>query len=149
MHRVAVVVLAVASVAVAAPVPKALKPKKGLEGTWEAVSMTASGRDIIQGNTTVWVIRGDTLVRNRRQPDGTLAPQNPDTPIEFKADPARPGEIDYLDRSGGGKGSLFRALYEVTGDEFTIGFANLNAERPGELKEGLPYYYKFKRVEDK
>lgn len=149
MYRLAVALLLSASVALAAPVPKAVKAKPTLEGTWEAVSMTAGGRDIIQGNTTVWVIRGDTLVRNSRQGDGTLVPSNPNTPIEFKANPERPGEIDYNDRSGGGGGSLFRALFEVTADEFTIGFADLNAERPKELKEGLPYFYKFKRVEDK
>jgi uncharacterized protein (TIGR03067 family) len=150
MLRVPAVLLAVASAALAAPVPKAVKARgKTLEGTWEATSMTMNGRDIIQGNTSVWVIRGDTLVRNSRGPDGSLVPSNPNLPIEFKADPDRPGELDYTDRNGG-QANLWRALYEVNGDEFTISFGDLNADRPAELKEGVGvYFYKFKRVEEK
>lgn len=150
MLRLALTLAAVAaaSVAGAAPVPKSVKVKATLEGTWEATSMTMSGRDIIQGNTTVWVIRGDTLVRHRRQPDGSLQASNPDSPIDFKVDPDKSGELDYTDRNGGTH--LWRALYEVKGDEFTISFGDLNAERPTELKEGVGvYFYKFKRIEEK
>lgn len=150
MSRPLLLVLAFASTALAAPVPKAVKAKgKTLEGTWEATSMTMNGRDILPGNSSVWVIRGDTLVRNTRGPDGTLVPTNPDKPIEFKANPERPGELDYTDRNGG-QANLWRALFEVNGDEFTISFGDLNRDRPAELKEGVGvYFYKFRRIEEK
>lgn len=141
------VLLACLSSAVAAPVPKALKAKPTLDGTWEATSMTCNGQNTLPGNTTVWVIKGDTLVRHRRQEDGTLNSVDASSPISLVADRDRPGEIDYTS-SAGKAGTLFRARYEVTKDEFVISFGDVDGERPAELKEGVgTYFYKFKRVE--
>jgi uncharacterized protein (TIGR03067 family) len=137
--------LVVASAVVAAPVPKGMKAKPTLVGTWEATSMKMKDTDILPANSSVWVIGEGTLVRNTRQPDGTLQPSQP---IDFVPDPDRPGELDYTDRNGGGPdGNLWRALYSVTADELVISFGVMNEERPTELKEGVGQFYcKFKRV---
>ena len=69
-----------------------------------AVLMHSGQQDIIQGNTTVWEIRGEKLTRSRKQPDGTLQPgpvvtlTTPDT--------SKPDEIDY---GTGPNETLFRA----------------------------------------
>ena len=142
--RVLFVLLCSAAVAVAAPVPKVKAKRFTLDGTWEATSMTSSGRDILPEHPNVWVIAGDTLVRNHREGNGTLRPH--DSSVEMKVNPDRPGEMDLVFTAGGRTG-LFRTVFEVTADELTILLPHQDDPRPKELKEGAGIYlYKFKRV---
>lgn len=144
----ATAILLLATTAVAAPVPKAVKAKvRSVDGTWEAVLLHSSGADFTKSTPWVWEISGETVTRHLRQPDGTLRLDG--TATLTRPDPTRPDEMDYT-LPNGDSGSLFRAVVEVNGDELTINFAELNQTRPPdmtELKSG--YLYRFKRVTDK
>jgi uncharacterized protein (TIGR03067 family) len=148
MTRVAVALLLAGS-AVAAPVPKALKPKAPpLEGRWEAVVLRSSGNDFTKSTPWVWEISGETVTRHVKNGDGTLRLDG--TATLTRPDPDRPADMDYTLPSGNGPGSLFRAVVEVSGDELVINFAELNQARPPDMTElRSGYYYKFKRIEDK
>jgi hypothetical protein len=143
MTRLALVLL-VASAAVAAPVPKSLKAKPPvLEGRWQPVVMNSGGRSILSANEDLWDVRGGTISRLQKQPDGTFRPTS--TVTITIPDPTRPDEMDY---ESGGKNSVFRALIQVTADELTIRFGDLNAPRPADMTEGKDGYL-YKRVTEK
>jgi hypothetical protein len=143
MTRGLIVLLLAGGVAVAAPVPKALKRQPTLDGRWEAVLMHSGQQDILAGNTTVWDISGEKLTRSFKQPDGTLR-SNLTLTITFP-DKSKPDELDY---GSGPNEVLFRARITLTADELTIRFADQNAPRPADMTEGTDgYYYQFKRVE--
>ncbi len=137
-----------AGVAVAAPVPKSLKKSLTLEGRWEAVTMKKGGADVSRSNPTVWDIRGDTVTRSFREPDGTLRADATTATISWP-DTTRRDEIDYTLNNGAMK-SLFRARVKLTADEVVIRFAELDAPCPADLSEGQEgWYYVYRRVNDK
>lgn len=144
MRRLGLVLL-IAGIVVAAPVPKALKKSVTLDGRWEAVALRSSGNAFDRADPWVWDFDGDKISRHYRQKDGSLLSDGPATLA--RPDDKRPDEVDYLLPSGK-ESVLFRARIEVTGDELVINFAQVNEPRPPdmtELKSG--YHYRFKRVE--
>jgi uncharacterized protein (TIGR03067 family) len=146
MVRIVVGLLLAAGVCSAAPVPKSLKKQVTMDGRWEAVLMRNGGSDVSKSNPTVWDVRGDTITRSYRQPDGTLQADTYSAVIT-RPDTSRPDEIDYTLVQGQSK-SLFRAVVKVTAEELTVRFAELNAPRPTDVTEGTDgWYYVFRRVE--
>lgn len=66
-------VTALLAAALAAPVPKSLKVQSQmLDGRWEAVEVTADGKDVTHNNWTVWEVHGERLSRWDRAGNGTL-----------------------------------------------------------------------------
>jgi uncharacterized protein (TIGR03067 family) len=147
MSRALVVLLLVASAGVAAPVPKSLKKSLTLEGRWQAVTMTQGGADVSRANPTVWDVRGDTVTRSFREPDGTLRADTTTATISWP-DAARRDEIDYTLNYPGAK-SLFRARLKLTADELVIRFADQDSPRPADLTDGRDgWYYVYRRAND-
>ncbi len=147
MTRVFVVLLVIASAAVAAPVPKSLKKAVTLDGRWEAVTMKQGEADVSRSNPTVWDVRGDTVTRYFREPDGTLRADGTTATLSCP-DSSRRDEIDYTLNNGPTK-SLFRARIKLTADEVVIRFAEQDAPRPADLSEGRDgWHYVYRRVRD-
>lgn len=141
--------LLLAAVAVAAPVPKALKNTPKLEGKWVTVERFVGGSDMTS-SPWVWDIQGDKLKTLHQQKDGTLTPDFPDNRITLSApDAAHPLALDYLYASGDQK-ILWRGLAKWDGEEFVICFGEQEKDRPTEVKkDGVYSYYRFKRLPDK
>ena len=147
MTRRIVVLLLLASAGVAAPVPKSLKKPPSLDGRWEAVTMKKGEADVSRSNPTVWDIRGDTVTRYYREPDGSLRADRATATISWP-DSSRRDEIDYTLNSGATK-SLFRARIKLSGDEVVVRFAEQDAPCPTDLTEGEDgWYYVYRRVRD-
>lgn len=141
-------VLLMASTAIAAPVPKTLKRKPTIDGRWQAIAMNQAGRDIMSSHPTVWDIGGGSVTRFFTGPNGTLTAENMTITITAP-DPTRPDEIDYV-QTIDNRRLLFRARIQVTADELSIRFAEMDAPCPAEMTEGTDgWLYRFKRVEAK
>jgi hypothetical protein len=146
MVRVLVVLL-LAGVSSAAPVPRSLKKQVTFDGRWEAVTMTKGGTDVSRTNPTVWEVRGDTVTRYFREPDGTLRADAATASLSWP-DGAHRDEVDYTLTNGAMK-SLFRARVKLTADEVVIRFAEQDAPRPADLTDGPDgWYYVYRRVKD-
>jgi uncharacterized protein (TIGR03067 family) len=144
------VALLLASVAVAAPVPKALKKAPTLEGKWVTTERHVSGTDMT-ASPWVWEVKGTSLHTFAQQRDGTLTPDFADDRITLSApDPAKPSEVDYLYVSGGQR-ILWKGLMTWDGEEFVICFGEREKDRPTEVKNdrSVYSYYRFTRLPDK
>lgn len=147
--RCPLVVLLFASLAVAAPVPKAVKAKAlSLDGRWECVELNANDSDATKANPWVWDIDGTQLTIHRRI-NGQLRPneRNMSTTLVWP-DPAKPEEVDYH-RDGNGTKTVFKGRFVIDGDQLTVCYATDGGDRPSELKADKRYHFvRFKRVTD-
>ena len=136
-----------ASVGVAAPVPKAAK-KPSADGRWEIVELYVGKQDVTKLNPWVWEIKGDELTIHRRR-DGTLQLDDPNTTTTL-VPTDKPGEIDYK-RVSATNTVLLKSLLRVTDDELLLCVSEQNGgARPTELKvnDGV-MFLRFKRATDK
>jgi uncharacterized protein (TIGR03067 family) len=142
--------LLLASAAVAAPVPKAVKAKAPpLDGRWECVELNANNSDATKSNPWVWDIDGEKLTIHRRI-NGELRPneQNMATSLTWP-DPAKPEEVDYI-RTGRNSKQVFKGRFVVDGDKLTICYATDGGDRPTEMKIDQRYHYvRFTRAVEK
>lgn len=130
-------------VAVAAPVPKAVK-RESLDGTWELVSTDIHGRPRAERGQ-VWVIDGESVIMkaNGQASDSTTT------------DLVRPkgGAADALDLIIKVHGKVVytdRGLYTLAGDTLTLCTAPSNTDRPTDMKPGQGRaVYTLKRVQNK
>ncbi|MFY7952861.1 MAG: TIGR03067 domain-containing protein [Armatimonadaceae bacterium] len=147
--RYALAALLFTSLAVAAPVPKAVKAKApSLDGRWECVELNANDSDATKANPWVWDIEGEKLTIHRRI-NGELRPNemNMTTTLAWP-DPAKPEEVDYH-RNGNGTKSVFKGRFVIDGDKLTVCYATDGGDRPSELKADKRYHFvRFKRISD-
>jgi hypothetical protein len=147
--RAVVLLLAAATVAVAAPVPKALKKRDTLDGVWVTTERFIGRQDRTK-EPWVWEIKGEQLRTFSLNADQTLAPNTVDGLTLFPPDPKRPDELDFLHVVGTSK-NLWRGRMTWDGAEFVICFGEIDKERPAEVTNGpaVYSYYRFKRMPEK
>ncbi len=148
--RVLLVTACVAAVAIAAPVPKAVKAKApSLDGRWECVELNANDADVTKGNPWVWDIDGEKLTIHRRD-NGQLRPNEANMTTRLVCtDPAKPEEIDYIRDGNNGK-SVFKGRFVIDGDKLTVCYDTNGGDRPTELKAGIRVHYvRFTRAVEK
>ena len=148
MHRAAVVMV-FAAVAVAAPVPKAVKPKAtNFDGTWELVEQSNDNRPVATISPWRWTIDGDALTRASGTGDGSFRPYTQPALFVRPAD-AQSNEMDYVPDAGR-RESVCPGRAVIENDEFVVCWTSAGKPRPAELKPGPGVnYYRFKRVKDK
>jgi uncharacterized protein (TIGR03067 family) len=149
VSRTLLALLLVPALAVAAPVPKAVKRPPSLDGRWELVELVAGGRDVAGSNPWVWEVRGEQLTQYHRQPDGTLRPD--ESGVRRLVQPAGGGaeDLDYTTTDAAGE-FVYHGLAAVDGDELVVCYPTVAAApRPAERKAGLGVNYcRFRRVTD-
>jgi uncharacterized protein (TIGR03067 family) len=133
--------LVLAPLALAAPVPKALKraDAAAIVGEWEVTAATYGGDDYPSAVGTKWTLKDDgTAVRDR--PNQGLAT------AKFEIDPkADPKAFDWHT----GEGFTFLGVYELDGDTFKV-CLRADAARPTKLTDTRgSYVFEFKRREKK
>lgn len=149
MVRFALVAVFLSGVAVAAPVPKAVKAKApAFDGTWELVQQNNNDREVPKLSPWRWEISGDELYRHWGNGDGTFRRERQNCWL-VKAEGGGPDERDYVtghDRNS----STYKTRVVIDGDEMTVCWTDGNRGRPTNLKPGPGVnYYRFKRVSDK
>lgn len=141
MRRVAVplVLLALCPVAMAAPVPKALKTKAtSPDGTWKLVEFWSDGnKGNAQGMTPVWVLEGEAFYVGPKAEANFWQLTIPD--------PAKPAV--RLFAHGRNSSSPYPAMVEADGDtlKFCYGFMS-NTEITACAPAKSVHYYVFTRV---
>ena len=138
-----------AGVAVAAPVPKALKAKApNLDGTWELVQQNNNDREVPKLSPWRWEIAGEEMFRHWGNGDGTFRREKQNCWLVRPADGGA-DEVDYVtghDRTG----QAYKCRVTVTGDEMVVCWLDGSGSRPTESKPGPKVnYYRFKRASDK
>jgi uncharacterized protein (TIGR03067 family) len=138
------------AVALAAPVPKALKAKSMLDGRWQTVERFVLGEDVSATQAMEWVVEGDQLTLYDRQSDGRVTLAAPDATVTLTPPKAGgPNELDFLFVEGDRR-QLFKGRAEWDGEEVMISFGQPDADRPDEVKSTpAVYHYRLKRVKDK
>jgi len=144
MFRAALLLAAiVGSVAVAAPVPKAIKGKKGgsPDGTWKLVEFWSNGKQgTAQGMTPVWVLEGEAFYVGPKQESSYWQLTIPD--------PDKPS----LRRFSQGRTSTptpYHAAIEVDGDTLKFCYASDTSVAVTECTPNQNvHYYVFKRLTD-
>lgn len=149
MARIALCCLLLPALAVAAPVPKAVKAKPpAYDGLWELVQQSNNDREVPKISPWRWEISGEELVRHWGNGDGTFRRERQNCWF-VKPEGGGPGEMDYVtgfDR----KSTAYKARAVIDGDELTVCWADGNRGRPTDLKPGPGMnYYRFKRVVEK
>lgn len=145
MPRDVAVLLLVAGLAVAAPVPKSLRTRLTLNGRWEPVELLRDGKDMAVANPWVWVIDGPNVTRHLRLEDGTFEVDESYSATIVRPDSARRDEYDFtLDSRG--SNLPFRVLIDLRPNELTVCFGDANGPRPERMSADSAYYYRFKRM---
>ena len=142
-----------ASVAVAAPVPKDLKKKEvSLNGSWEVVEWHSNGNKVNSTVAMKWVIDGQTLTIERQNKGGGLIgkPANISYTL-VKPDGGAPNALDYTINYANGLNPCrsMPGVFEVDGDSLKFCYASLvNGERPAKCEPAQgTVLYVFKRVD--
>lgn len=148
MLRSLVLLAAVSSAAVAAPVPKGIK-KKSLDGNWKLVEQNHNGRDDPNFAKWMWVIEGEQLTY--RRPDGNGVYQPSESNQKASLTRAADGKAEEMDYKYNTNATTNRAWVELDGEDLAVCYASgANAERPTGVKTGPGIIlFKFKRVTDK
>ena len=132
--------LLAASLAVAAPVPKGLKPSDSsvLLGTWELTSATYSGQPYPSAHGTKWTFHDDGTAKRDRPTDGISS-------AKYKIDPkTSPKEFNWDTVEG----NSFLGIYELDGDTFRMCLQyDATKGRPAAMTETSgTYLFEFKRT---
>ena len=127
MIRLLAIVLFVAPVAVAAPVPKELKNEGKLEGTWKVESLSTNGQPAGQQGT-YWTIDAEGMLTLH----SVAKPPAANSRIRFKHDRATKA-IDYTQIDGDRN---YPGLYELRGDTLKFCFNLKDQDRPKAIGEG-------------
>jgi uncharacterized protein (TIGR03067 family) len=136
--RSSLILLLVAPLAFAAPVPKEMKSndERIILGTWEVTAFSSDGAEIARGKNTL---------RWRFEAEGRAATANPtETAAVYKVHPKLAAKgFDW-----GTEDYPYRGLYELTGDTLKIAIScDDDLTRPLRLAPGPNLrYYEFKRV---
>jgi uncharacterized protein (TIGR03067 family) len=133
-------VLVFASLAVAAPVPKGLKPSDptALLGTWELTAATYSGQPYPSAHGTKWTFRDDGTAKRDRPNDGIST-------AKYTLDPkTNPKAFDWNTEEG----NSFLGIYELDGDTFRVCLQyDASKGRPTAMTDaGGTYQFEFKRA---
>jgi uncharacterized protein (TIGR03067 family) len=149
MVRIALVAIFLSGVAVAAPVPKAVKAKApAFDGVWELVQQNNNNSEVPKISPWKWEIAGEELYRHWGNGDGTFRRETQNCWLVRPKD-GGPDDVDYVtghDRQS----ATYTARAVVEGDEMTVCWTDGNRGRPADLKPGPGVnYYRFKRVSDK
>lgn len=158
MFRLVPLTLLAAGVAVAAPVPKDLKKKADLSGTWEITEMFSAGNKVNGAAPNKWVIdAAGGLTIERANVNGAVAirqPVNRPTYTLVKPDGGAENALDYTITYPAGNSRSYQGVVEVDGDTLRYFYATSNpnggavVERPTEVKAHTSgVLYVFKRVE--
>jgi uncharacterized protein (TIGR03067 family) len=157
MFRLAsfVAVVAFASAAVAAPVPKSIKkPAPTLDGTWEVVEYHSNGRKVNSAVTTRWVIDGQTLTIERVNKGGGAMIKAAAT-IAYSLVKPEGGADNALDytityNNGVTPPRINPGVTEVDGDTLKFCYSLAGGERPKDCTPAQGnMVYVFKRVDTK
>jgi uncharacterized protein (TIGR03067 family) len=156
LRLAALVALATAAAAVAAPVPKSIKKSAPtLDGTWEVVEYHSSGRKINSATTIRWVIDGQTLQIERINKGGGAAirPVNTIAYSLVKPDGGADNALDYTITYNNGvtPPRTNPGIIEADGDTLKFCYTlNGNGERPADCTPAQGnMVYIFKRVDTK
>ena len=132
--------LALLSLALAAPVPRALKASDAtvIVGEWELVKGTYSGQPFESADGTKWTLNADgTAVRDR--------PKQGRATAKYKLDPAADPKTFDWDTD---EGNQFLGVYELDGDTFKV-CLRADAARPTKLTDTQgSYVFEFKRTKE-
>ncbi len=141
-------VLLLASVSVAAPVPKGMKAKPPtMDGRWELVEQIVTGKNDPNFAKWMWEIDGEQLAYRRPDGQGVYQPDKPNANASLKpAVDGKPGEFDYLYSKGG---TTYRSLITLDGDDMIVCLRSGGGkDYPTEPKAGANVeFYRFKRSE--
>jgi uncharacterized protein (TIGR03067 family) len=141
-----------ASVAAAAPVPKALKAKPTLDGRWELVEQNYQGKNQPDFPKWMWVIDGEKLTYCRPDQGGKYVPSETNVRAALtRAEGGSADDFDYVYNSGP-NATVYKSVVVRDGDELVVcfGTAGNNGARPSEAKPGADrQYFRFKRATDK
>jgi len=150
MFRVVLAVLVLPVLAVAAPVPKAVKAKApAFDGVWELVQQNNNDREVGKLNPWRWEINGDELVRHWGNGDGSFRREKQNCWF-VKPEGGGADEMDYVTGFDKNSSSTYKTRVVTDGNEMTVCWGDGSRTRPAELKPGPGVnYYRFKRVSDK
>lgn len=146
LARVTFVLMLLAISVVAAPVPKALKPKRpSVEGSWQLVELNLNGQDYTKLNLQEWLITNGAVTMIRL--DGGRRTVVKDCgPFRLTAT-GNAEEVDWVSDEHDPPTSS-PAIVRVSDDELLLVIARPNAPRPTEFKSGAQVsLYRFERLQ--
>lgn len=142
--RAALLMLMLAPMAQAAPVPRELRNPPALEGTWEVVTMQSLGQEIETYKGARWKIGKDSIGIVYPEAIRESYPSVTNT-INRVDRSARPMHLDYTNYQGTDR----KAIYEVQGDRLTICIPMRLPDRPKALAaDESNLFYTFRRVKE-
>jgi|GEM_PF-1818974 len=142
--RAFALLLMLPALASAAPVPKELKKRPGLQGVWEVVTMHSQGQEIDLYRGARWRISKDLI--EIEYPEG-IRVTNPSVVNKITAvdEGAKPGALDYTNYQGIDR----KAAFAVEGDKLTLSIPVQTPDRPKALAaDATNLFYTFKRVKE-
>jgi uncharacterized protein (TIGR03067 family) len=142
--RALVLLFMLPALAAAAPIPKELKKRPGLQGTWEVVSMHSQGQEIEMYRGARWRIGKDRI--EIEYPEG-IRVKNPSVVnvITSVDEGASPAALDYTNYLGTDR----KAAFAVDGDKLTLSIPIQTTERPKGLEaDATNLFYTFKRIRE-
>lgn len=141
MLRSIILLLLLAPLASAAPVPKELKADFKFEGLWLVESIVANGTPVIAENPEYWTVDSKSVVMMHA---GAVPPQGKTGHLQLTFDTAE-GTLVYQLIHGNIQACFGR--YEVSGKMLTIAI-DLNGGRPPTVETGSGIYvWRLKRVD--
>lgn len=142
MRIAALLLLAISSTLIAAPVPKEVKKEEKTEGTWQLESLSAFGRPAGLGGIQYWTLDAEGYVTTHQTP---APPENAVKHLQLAFEP-KTKAVDYKYTNGNNTG--YPGMYELDGDTLKI-CCNLKGTgvRPTTVDAGSDVYlWTFKRV---
>ena len=144
MMRLALLLSALGSASLAAPVPKELKNSNRLEGTWEVVEFRMNGQETEIYKGARWKIGQEAI--DIEYPEAIRARY-----------PSVSNKINGVDRSASPKcldytnylGQDRKAIYDIVGDKMILSIPTETPDRPKVFQaDETNLFYTFKRVKE-
>lgn len=152
MSRFAALFVFCAASAVAAPVPKELKKKPVLDGTWQVVECSYHAEKDGQTPYNVWTLRGEEMAAlHVKDADELRGYEDDNKPYAYTftlrlPNPDDPTVFDATSRS---TGKVHRGRLALDGDSLKVCYnSDPNDERPAACERGPGMiYHSFKRID--
>lgn len=152
MSRFAALLTFCAASVVAAPVPKELKKKPVLDGTWQVVEYSSHAEKNGQTPYRVWALRGEEMAAlHVKDVDDLRGYEGDDKPYAYTftfrfPNPDDPTVFDATSRS---TGKVHRGRLALDGDTLKVCYnSDPNDERPSVCERGPKViYHSFKRID--
>ena len=142
--RALALILMLAPLAPAAPVPCELRHPPSLEGTWEVVTMHSLGQETTAYQGARWKIGKESI--GIEYPEAIRA-QYPSVSNKINGvnRSASPKQLDYTNYLGTDR----KAIFEVDGDKLTLCIPKQVTDRPKALaSDQTNLFYTFRRVKE-